>query len=205
MELKKLKNNTIKEIILMTLTYRVSYKNLAKIFAEDIDEIKSLFAKFPDLSYAFYLLDRETMYEDEINEKSAYVYAMNYLKKRRNIIKELKAAKLENNHEKLNMKTQELHEHFLLVDDTIALGTIGRRLNELTQEELESISRYRLKYGLSMNDCMRIFRRDKDTLIRLEKELAEKNPLFNEKIDILNNHWYEKHMEFSTFCARNKR
>ena len=92
MELKKLQAKVLKEVVLVALTYRVSYKNLARIFNTNIDDVKESFAILDFDTKALYFLNEETKLEDEINEKYAYTYAKNYFNKRNKIIKGLQTA-----------------------------------------------------------------------------------------------------------------
>ena len=186
MELKKLQAKVLKEVVLVALTYRVSYKNLARIFNTTIDDVKESFAILDFDTKALYFLNEETKLEDEINEKYAYTYANNYFNKRNKIIKGLQTATYKEEIAKLKLELKELYR---LIDDSLVNESKDKKV--LNNEEKEAIAKYRLKYHLSLNSMKDIVKRDKDTIKKFENELAESNEIYKEKLEELNN-YYDK-------------
>lgn len=186
MELKKLQAKVLKEVVLVALTYRVSYKNLARIFNTTIDDVKESFAILDFDTKALYFLNEETKLEDEINEKYAYTYAKNYFNKRNKIIKGLQTATDKEEIAKLKLELKELYR---LIDDSLVNESKDKKV--LNNEEKEAIAKYRLKYHLSLNSMKDIVKRDKDTIKKFENELAESNEIYKEKLEELNN-YYDK-------------
>ena len=186
MELKKLQAKVLKEVVLVALTYRVSYKNLARIFNTTIDDVKESFAILDFDTKALYFLNEETKLEDEINEKYAYTYAKNYFNKRNKIIKGLQTATDKEEIAKLKLELKELYR---LIDDSLVNESKDKKV--LNNEEKEAIAKYRLKYHLSLNSMKDIVKRDKDTIKKFEYELAESNEIYKEKLEELNN-YYDK-------------
>lgn len=186
MELKKLQAKVLKEVVLVALTYRVSYKNLARIFNTTIDDVKESFAILDFDTKALYFLNEETKLEDEINEKYAYTYAKNYFNKRNKIIKGLQTATDKEEIAKLKLELKELYR---LIDDSLVNESKDKKV--LNNEEKEAIAKYRLKYYLSLNSMKDIVKRDKDTIKKFENELAESNEIYKEKLEELNN-YYDK-------------
>lgn len=184
MELKKLQAKDLKEVVLVALTYRVSYKNLARIFNTTIDDVKEAFAILDFDTKALYFLNEETKLEDEINEKYAYTYAKNYFNKRNKIIRGLQTATDKEEIEKLKLELKELHR---LIDDSLVNESKDKKV--LNSEEKEAIAKYRLKYHLSLTSMKDIVKRDIGTIKNLENELAEGNEIYKEKLEELNNYY----------------
>lgn len=198
MENKEFKKEFLVEIALMALTYRVSYKNLAKLLKISEEEISSSLESLSEFSLPLYQLKKETINEDKINERVAYINARNYLLERNKLIMELREAKRTKTPDEVKKCQENIKKHFAKVDDTIVASTIGKRTQELTEKELESITRYRLKYGLSKKACSSIIRRGTKTIKALEERLAEKNPIFKEKIEDLDQYWKEINLDCAT-------
>ena len=184
MELKKLQAKDLKEVVLVALTYRVSYKNLARIFNTTIDDVKEAFAILDFDTKALYFLNEETKLEDEINEKYAYTYAKNYFNKRNKIIRGLQTATDKEEIEKLKLELKEPHR---LIDDSLVNESKDKKV--LNSEEKEAIAKYRLKYHLSLTSMKDIVKRDIGTIKNLENELAEGNEIYKEKLEELNNYY----------------
>lgn len=186
MELKKLQSKVLKEVVLVALTYRVSYKNIAKIFNTTVEDVKEAFELLDFNTNALSYLNEETILEDEINEKYAYVHAYNYFKKRNSIIKELKNS---NDKVKIIELKNELKLLHRLIDDSIVLDSKDKKY--LSEEEKDSLARYRLKYYLSITSMKSVTNRSKETIRSCESQLAEKDLIYQEKLEELNN-FYDK-------------
>ena len=87
MNMDNLKLDIIKELVLMTLTYRISYQNLSRLLRASEEDIKRAFSKVDQCSSSLYHLEHETQNEDEINARVAYVHGYNYLKERKQLMK----------------------------------------------------------------------------------------------------------------------
>lgn len=193
MELKNANSKILKEIVMVALTYRVSYKNLARIFDTTIEDVKEAFYLLDFQPRALYYLDEETKLEDEINEKYAYTYAKNYFNKRNRIIKDLRNETDKRQIEKLKLELQELCS---LVDDSIVLSSNGKYVNQLNDREIESIAKFRLKYWMSLTSAKKVLNRDKSTIHRIEEKYAENNKIFEEKLSGLNNYFESREKVF---------
>lgn len=206
LDLNKLNRNVLKEIILMALTYRVSFKNLSKLLNASIEDIKASLSSLEEFNEPLYYLDIETINEDEINERVAYVNGYNYLKTRKKLLSQLSKAKKLNNKTEIDKIQNLIAEHHHLVDDSVAYGTVGKNLNILTEEEKEAIARYRLKYALSKRKVSTIFQRKRENSIDLiEEELAAKNPIYKEKIERLNDYMNMRKNGYIHEAANNKK
>lgn len=204
MDVSKLKKPVLKEIALLALTYRVSNKNLASLLDTSSEEIREALNDLIEFQIPLYWLRRETEFEDEIDERVAYIHAQNYLNKRKKLMKELKVAKETKDEEKIKEAQANLKEHFKEIDDTFVSQTIGKRLNELTTEEREAISKFRLKYGLAKRVCSKELGRPRKTIDRLDQELAEKNPIFRDKVELLNAYWDDINKNCAIEIAKEK-
>ena len=194
MELKNANSKILKEIVMVALTYRVSYKNLARIFGTTIEDVKEAFYSLDFQTRALYFLNEETKLEDEINEKYAYTYAKNYFNKRNKIINTLRNETDKAQIEKLKLELQELCS---LVDDSIVLSSNGKYVNQLNDREIESIAKFRLKYWMSLTSAKKVLNRDKSTIYRIEEMYAENNKIFEEKLSGLNNYFESREKFFS--------
>ncbi len=190
-------NNLTEEIILIMLTYRVSYNSMAKMLKVSVDDLKEKLDYFRSSFYQVFLyrLDLETANESSYEEQIAYINAYNYLKTRRLILKKIKMAKKEHDQTKLDLFQKELKNHLKLIDDTIVSQTVNKPLSALTNEEKIAIANYRLKYAQSLSKCAQALSRDRKTIKKLEEEYAETNPLFRKKIEELNDYWQGKSQE----------
>lgn len=185
----KLTLKVIKELILMSLTYRISYKNLSKLLNAEEEAIRNVFKKIPEFASTLHWLDIETINEDEIDERVAYINGFNYLQKRKKLLKQISIAKKRNDVQEVNHLRNQLKKHFQLIDDSIVNGTLDKPLSALTEEERDAIAKYRVKYFLSKNHFENRIGRAKVIITKLEQELGEKNPVWRGKIERLNNYW----------------
>ncbi len=154
-DLNSFSEQFLKEIMLMSLTYRVSFKVLAEILDTTIEELITFFAKFEDLFSSMSYLFEETLNEDEQNEKLAKYRARQYLKTRNK----------------------------LLIYDTILFETIHKNISNLSQEERDLIAWYPIKYNYSLEICEKTLKRNRQTISLLQEELAMRNMIFAEKLD----------------------
>lgn len=184
MQLTNVKTSVLREIILMSLTYRLSYENVAKMFHTDALDVQEAF-ELLDFHRSVYYLNEETKNEDKTISEYAYKNALLYWKQRQKLIKEYNQFYKEQNKEKLEEKKTEIKRHQSLIDDSIVRQTIGKKRN-LTQEEKDSLARYRLKYYIPLTEAKEVLQRDKDTIKRYEEDLASRDIIFKKKLDTLN-------------------
>lgn len=185
------------EIILMALTYRISYKNLGLLLKMDPTDLKNTFELLDNYSFPLYYLNLETRDEDEINERVAYIKGYNYLKTRKKLLNALNAAKKSNNQEQIAKIKLAIKEHFHLIDDYVVQNTMDTPLSELTQEQKDALARYRLKYALPKRDAIKILKRGKLTLLdEWELDLGQRDQIFKEKIDFLEDYNQAKLNEY---------
>jgi len=184
--LQSCSENLKKEIILMALTYRVSYQTLAKIFSTTIQDVIEAFKFFEDLVEVIEYLDFETRNESLNLCEYAEKQALSYWKERNRLKKELQTA--EQNGERFLIKIiqRDQVKHQRKIDDVIVYNCIGKKWEELTIEEKNRIAWYRVKYGLGMVKCAEILRFDIEFLKENEERYANENEIFREKINLLN-------------------
>lgn len=182
---------TQKEIVLMALTYRVSYKTIAKMFGVSMKNVIETFKTFNDLSLSLDFLFLETYCEDEINEKKAYSDAKKYWKKRNELITSLNEARKNSDGEQAKQIKIQLDELRSEINDRCVLNLKEKKATDLTQEERDLVAKYQLKYYLSSSECGRQFGFDKNTIQRYSASLAERNPIFAEKM-ILHHKCYQE-------------
>lgn len=183
-KIREYPQNVQEEIILMALTYRLSFVNMTRIFKTTIDDILAIYENFRETHSRFLLyLAIETDTEDKQNEYIACAKAKVYFQKRNKIIKQLNETTEEEKKEELKSVLRELHTE---IDDAIVLGTIGKKTGDLTEVEQDAIARYRVKYSLGLVECKTILKRDRETIRNYESNLAEKNIVFREKLEFLN-------------------
>lgn len=182
---------TQKEIVLMALTYRVSYKTLTKLFGVSMKNVIETFKTFNDLALSLDFLFLETYCEDEINEKKAYSDAKKYWKKRNELITSLNEARKNSDGEQAKQIKIQIDELRSEINDKCVLNLKGKKATDLTEEEKDLIAKYQLKYYLSSSECGRQFGFDKNTIQRYSINLAERNPIFAEKM-VLHHKCYQE-------------
>ena len=187
---EKFSLNTQREILLMALTFRVSYKTLAKMFGTVREDVVQMVNKYSDLRPAMDWLDKETMSESSRFEFYAYRRARKYWDERNEIIKKDKNSK-----EEFKEKMRELHSQ---IDDSIVSSVVEKRNGRLTPQEREMIARYRLKYGLPMVACAEQLCFDRKTISQVSEELAIQDPVFRVKIEQLNDYFHIRNYGYTS-------
>lgn len=200
MLLQKYSYKILKEIALVALTYRVSYKTIAKMFNTTIEDVQSTFRNLDDFSISLYYLDRETINEDEISERKAYECAKLYFKKRNELYKKLKDSS--ENREDIIKEIDELHHD---IDDYHISILKNKTYYELSEIDREKIARYRLKYYLSRRNISSCFKIDKTVIPKIEQELAQKDPIYSRKLELLNYTYDRKNQEYGKNVVRKSR
>ncbi len=196
MKINDLSYNQIEELILLALTYRISYQNMAKLLKTDSEDIESTFNQLEKYEFPLYILNNETINEEEINARVAYVKGYQYLKKRKLLYQQLGLAKKKQDNYQIAEIRNEIKEHMHLIDDYVVSKTLDKRVQELTEEEKEAIARFRLKYAVAFRNGASILKRSHQTLNKMETELALKNPIFKEKIERFNDYCYKNNQIF---------
>ena len=180
MELKKASYKTQQEVALVALTYRTSYKSLAILLGTTVEDIEETFRFLDNLSVSLHYLNQETLNEDTMAEEIAFNKTKEYF------LKKTKLHKMKNNDDPTR---KELLEEFNLlrrdVYDQDIRGLLTKTHRELSEEEKEKLARYRLKYYLSVRAIKRNFKLGQITINKIEEELAKKDPIYSDKLDLL--------------------
>lgn len=188
---------TQKEIVLMALTYRVSYKTISKMFGVSFKNVIETFKSFNDLYPSLCYLFLETYNEDEFHEKKAYNDAMLYWRERNELIKSLNEAKKNKEKEKCNQMNVQVKKLHSKIDDTIVVSLKEKKAVDLTQDERDLIAKYQLKYYLSERVCAMQLGFSRNTIQNCSKSLAERNMIFAEKIALHNGVYQEKSQSYT--------
>lgn len=196
---KPLKNKSLKvrqEIILVALTYRVSFKSLAKMFRTSVLDI---IESFRNCGYYIYSLDKlflETLHKDENYEKLAFANAVKYFNERKRLLELIEYYKIQKDQEKVKELRMELKNLRELVDDTIVERTIYKNVNDLSNVEKDLIAKYPLKYFVSLKEAGRILKRDYLLIAKYIEDLSERNIIFKEKMQIHDAKFQELHANY---------
>lgn len=183
-KLSDYKTKTLKEIVLVALTYRVSFKSIAKLFKVSFIDVFNTFFYFDSYSFALIQLFNETFCEGEIEEKRALYYAKEYYKKRNEIVKKLNDAKKLNNESLIEQYNNELKYLTSSIDDTLLIEGIKNSSYHMTKKERDMLARFQLKYYLSNEVCAEILSIDSKTVFRATENLRKEDRIFDEKTQI---------------------
>lgn len=185
MEVSKLSDNKILEIVLLALTYRLSLKSLCEIYKTSEEDIKNAILKLKEenLSRALYFLNIETINEDEETKEYSKNKVMYYIKKKNLLLKKMVGTNDSKRKDDYKILIKELYHQ---IDDTIVNNTIGKKLSDLTDEEKDALASYRLKYYCSLTLAKKVLHRDKQSIINIEQQKALKDPIFARKLFELN-------------------
>lgn len=186
--------NAQREIVLMALTYRVSYKTVARMFGVSLRDVIETFKTFDDYMSSLECLFFETWCESEIFEKKAKENARNYWNKRNVLvnasnnsskkIKQMEEGKeKEIEEEKLEEMKRRLKDLRIEVYDTFIPILKCKNARDYTEEEQDLIARYVLKYYYSFRICGKQLGIDRTTFSDYIKSLAARDPIFAEKIN----------------------
>lgn len=186
--LKVADNNGIKkasfkiqqEVALVALTYRTSYKSLAIILGTTIEDIEDTFRHLDNLSVSLHYLNQETLNEDEMTEEIAFNKTKDYFLKKTKLHKKIKEDAID--------KEEAINEFNLLhreIYDQDIRPLLEKTYRELSDEEKEKMARYRLKYYLSVRAIKRNSKLGPISINRIEEELAMKDPIYSDKLDLL--------------------
>lgn len=173
MENKKVASNV--EIYLITqliLEYRVSLEDISKTFNKDKNELYNNLMKYNNESVQKalkYVLD----YENGIVSKEEKEYSR---KQVRLFLMKFSFAK--DKDEKVKIINSLNHDK-----EVMSLRT--KKRSELTNDDLEKISRYRLKYAMSRKRIEEYFAVTEDSLRAYEKTIQD--TMLKQKLEILNN------------------
>lgn len=185
--------NAQREIVLMALTYRVSYKSVAKMFGVSLKDVIETFKTFEDYMSSLECLFFETWCENETFEKKAQENARNYWNKRNalvnasNKISERKKTmedgeEKEIEEQKIVEIKRRLKELRIEVYDAFIPILKDKNVRDYTEEEKDLIARYVLKYYYSFRICGEKLGVDRTTISGYIKNLVERDPIFAEKI-----------------------
>lgn len=172
------------EILLMALTYRVSFKSLASWFGVTLEDVIATFDPFISLQGSIYDLFAETVVEDENTEKWSLWHAKNYWRERNKLITELNTAKKEGNKEKIDSLKEEIRKLRAKINDTLLWEALKKEPNEWTEEEKEILAWYPIKYSISIEESAKRLNIGRERLARCQENFATKNMIFSEKMDL---------------------
>lgn len=182
--------NLQKEIVMVALTYRISIANLCQLFETSYDDIEKVFDNFPFYSFPFYILNLETMNENKKFEALAFKKGKHYFLK----AKELRTLKIKairnGDDEKVEVLNEKIRSLQTEIYDNAALALQNNE--EILLSDLLLITQYRIKYGLSRNQCTEIFGVKESRLREYENKLIEKDDYYSEKLYFLNE-FQDKH------------
>lgn len=177
--LQSVPENIQKEYLLLSLTYRVSFKNLSKIIGCSVEDIIYSFLSFTEYFKSVNYLFVETMYESELSEKLAFSKAKEYHLKRNRLLKAMNEKEEEK--EKLKQEIKLLQQE---INDTFILNIRKKDINEFTLQEKDAIAMYPIKYNLSLRECADKLSISKNFITKCQNNLAERKPIFAEKLNL---------------------
>ena len=188
MKNKNINIEKLKFIKKLALEYRLSRKNICKLLGQEPTEenqqfIYNLFMNNDEiLSYKekkeFKYLDYETTSEKKSTEKASYMVAQIALLK-------LQKALLENDEQQIQHIKDNLKK-----TDTDFLNLRRRKVwARITDEEILTISKYRVKHALSKRDINRLIGIGDRKLTQAERTIT--NEFWSNKVKILNAYNYD--------------
>ena len=221
---KCLRNKSLqfqKELIMVALTYRVSFSSMALLFNTTIDDILTIYYSFFEYDTPLKNLFQETRNESEKTSKEALKRATQYYKKRNqlakrtNSVKEMltkidKEKELQEENEqkkealqnKYEQALEEFRMHRSFVFDSLALACKNKKTKEFSEEEQEALAWYRIKYSLSLQEWVTATKVIREVLVTCERRLMEKDAFFKEKIEYLNS---KNRVEYLESYARKRK
>lgn len=190
-----------KELMLMALTYRVSFETMAKMFHSTVEDVIDTFLNFDSLEDSLEYLFLETYNEDATHKQKAYNDAKNYWHQRNElvnflneVIRKQKLVKESKNSKdeiqsilaqleeaKIAIK-QQIEALYSLIDDTLLFEICKKSSQSLTLEEENLIARYLLKYYLSLNQSGERLKIDKKRISRYRENLEQDDVIFAAKM-----------------------
>ena len=192
--LKTYPKNIQQDIILTALTYHVPIELMSELFNTDIDDIYELYRTFDKYEEALICLNKATRYENEQNKQFNFKKAAEYWEVRNRLailINQAQKGKIEA--EKIKELKERLKEHHTLIGDERLVIISSNKFSNFTLEDREFVARYRLKYWLPINKAPSYLHLERSRIKRCEEELAEKDPIFAEELNILNNYFNNLH------------
>lgn len=196
---------TQKEILLMALTYRVSFQNLSDWFGFTIEDVITTFSALDYFQKSLYYLFEETIVENEQNKESALMYAKEYWHQRNILMKALNEAKKENKEATIDYLKMKLNKLRFKINDSLLKELVKKDSRTLTEEEKDLIAWYPLKYYYSLSQCEKLLCKDRKTIINYQENLTERNKIFSEKLDFYRAKYQliqEQYVEYSTNFSR---
>lgn len=187
---------TQREILLMTLTYRVSLNSLSDWFGTTIEDVIETFLSFRDYFDSVNLLFEETILEDENTKKWALFYGKEYWHTRNSLVKKKNKAKKEKKKDEIEVIKIELDQLRSKINGIALLEALKKSPKDLTQEEKDLIAWYPLKYNLSVAESANRLGKDRTTIDKYQENLAERNMIFAEKMNLYKKKYQKIHDKF---------
>lgn len=195
---------TQREILLVALTYRVSFNSLSDWFGTTIEDVIETFLSFDDLFDSVNLLFEETIVEDENSKKWSLFHAKEYWRHRNSLVKKLNVAKQENNIEKIEIIKIELNKLRSRINDGLLREALKKDPRYWTNDEKDLLAWYPLKYNLSVTESANRLGKDRMTIDRCQENLAERNMVFADKMNfykgkfqIISDKYVQENVDFS--------
>ena len=192
MKLQDVSLKKLKEIALVALTYRVSFKTLAKMFGTTIEDVDISCSYLDNLELPLYYLKVETQNENEEFEKIAEKNARLYFQKRNKLYERLKKEP-----EKKTEILKQITDLYHTIDDYEISRLLNKKAFTFDEFEQEIVAKYRLKYYCSLRRTQKNLGIDVDFIVKFEEILAKKDPIYARKLDLLNYTYDLKRNEFA--------
>lgn len=184
-----------KEFLLLSLTYRVSFKSLAKIIGSSVEDIVFSFLSFNEYFDSVNYLFIETLYENEYSEKLAFSKAKEYYLRRNKLMKTLKERT--EGKEEIQKELKELQQE---IYDTRIANAIKKDIREFTQEDKDLVAMYPIKYNLSLSESEKKLSINRKTISKYQNDLAARKPIFADKLNLYN---FNRDLAFEHLVADN--
>ena len=175
-------NNFQKEMFLLALTYRVSFKSMAKLLNTTVLDIAKGFRTVMNFNIDEFLF-LETIGNDSSTEEIAYQKAKNYLAKRNTLVRYFNHYLHENQTEKKELIAEKLKELQHEIDDYKIKELLDKEKRYFTLEEKDTFARYFVKYYLGINYVSKVLRMDRRGIKSYMLDLAKRDALFSQYLD----------------------
>ena len=184
---------TRQEFLLLALTYRISFKTMAKLLNTTVIDITNGFLSSMDMNdITLDALFMETINESSEEQEQTYQKAKQYLHKRNAYIQKLNQYSKENKEEKVSALKEMIQELHHEIDDYHLNETLKKASYTYTEEDKEIIARSILKYYISLNDATVRFHRHFSNLQDDMQTLAQKDEVFAKKYEVYKEYYQQK-------------
>ncbi len=175
-------NNFKKEMLLLALTYRVSFKSMAKLLNTTVLDIAKGFMSVMDFNVSD-MLFLDTIGNDLNTELNAYENAKNYLLRRNALVRYLNTSINHNDQEKKEFIKEKIRNLQHEIDDSKIEKILNKGKKSYTIEEKDTIARYTVKYYLSLMSASNILHMEAKKIKEYIFDLAERDAIFSGSLD----------------------